>query len=146
MTARIIDGKARAEEIVKQLQSEISSIENKYKKKPSLAVILVGENPASKVYVSSKHKKALEADIHPIQIDLADSISEEALLVEVEKLNNNPDVNGILVQLPLPKHIDEQKIINAINPSKDVDGFHPINSGKLFCGIKDGFIPSYNFV
>ena len=101
---------------------------------PTLAVVLVGDNKASKSYVNSKHKACLENNINSVKIELDENISTASLLNEIEKLNNDSEVHGILVQLPLPKHIDAEQILNAVSPQKDVDGFHPINVGKLVIG------------
>lgn len=101
---------------------------------PTLAVVLVGDNKASKSYVNSKHKACLENNINSVKIELDENISTDSLLNEIEKLNNDDNVHGILVQLPLPKHIDAEQILNAVSPKKDVDGFHPINVGKLVIG------------
>ena len=101
---------------------------------PTLAVVLVGDNKASKSYVNSKHKACLENNINSIKIELDENISTASLLNEIKKLNNDSEVHGILVQLPLPKHIDAEQILNAVSPQKDVDGFHPINVGKLVIG------------
>ena len=101
---------------------------------PTLAVVLVGDNKASKSYVNSKHKACLENNINSVKIELDENISTASLLNEIEKLNNDDNVHGILVQLPLPKHIDAEQILNAVSPKKDVDGFHPINVGKLVIG------------
>ena len=101
---------------------------------PTLAVVLVGDNKASKSYVNSKHKACLENNINSVKIELDENISTDSLLNEIEKLNNDSEVHGILVQLPLPKHIDAEQILNAVSPQKDVDGFHPINVGKLVIG------------
>ena len=101
---------------------------------PTLAVVLVGDNKASKSYVNSKHKACLENNINSVKIELDENISTASLLNEIEKLNNDDNVHGILVQLPLPKHIDAEQILNAVSPQKDVDGFHPINVGKLVIG------------
>ena len=101
---------------------------------PTLAVVLVGDNKASKSYVNSKHKACLENNINSVKIELDENISTASLLNEIEKLNNDNEVHGILVQLPLPKHIDAEQILNAVSPQKDVDGFHPINVGKLVIG------------
>lgn len=101
---------------------------------PTLAVVLVGDNKASKSYVNSKHKACLENNINSVKIELDENISTDSLLNEIVKLNNDNNVHGILVQLPLPKHIDAEQILNAVSPKKDVDGFHPINVGKLVIG------------
>lgn len=131
---RIIDGR----EVARLERAAIKEEANKYRQEgivPTLAVVLVGENKASKSYVNSKHKACLENDINSVKIELAEDISEEQLLLEIDKLNKDKDVHGILVQLPLPKHIDSDKVLEKINPLKDVDGFHPINVGQLSVGI-----------
>ncbi|GAB4331299.1 MAG: bifunctional methylenetetrahydrofolate dehydrogenase/methenyltetrahydrofolate cyclohydrolase FolD [Calditrichia bacterium] len=129
----IIDGKAIAAEIRQEISEEVRIIrENGLQ--PGLAVILVGEDPASQVYVRMKAKACEKAGIHSITDRLPATISEAELLEKVEFYNNSPDYHGILVQLPLPKHIDEQKIIEAIRPEKDVDCFHPYNVGRLSIG------------
>ena len=107
---------------------------------PGLAVVLVGDDPASEVYVRNKNKQAKEVGMHSLEFSLPGSIGEAELLAKVQSLNLNPEVHGILVQLPLPKHINESAVINAIHPDKDVDGFHVINAGKLATG-QDGFVP-----
>lgn len=134
----IIDGKKVADEI----QEEIKSVVLTYsKRKPCLAVILVGSNPPSQIYVSRKTQACASVGILSVKKELPETISEQELLNEVNLLNRNPDVDGILVQLPLPMHINPMKIIHSIDPSKDVDGFHPLNVGKLLIGEIDGFIP-----
>lgn len=133
----IIDGVQIAEAIQKEIKEEIDKLPGR---KPCLAVILIGDNPASKIYVSRKTKACEATGILSIQITLPVSTSEIELVQEIEKLNQNAIVDGILVQLPLPPHITASKIIQAICPSKDVDGFHPINLGKLLIGESDGFI------
>jgi len=130
MTAQIIDGKKIAQEIREELKEEI----NKLKTKgivPGLATILVGEDPASKVYIKNKIKSCEEIGVHSFHQHLPADTAEGELLEVVKKLNSDPQVHGILVQLPLPKQIDENKVLLAIDPEKDVDGFHPINIGKL---------------
>lgn len=135
---KIIDGKKISIEIKEEIRLEVEKIIKSGKRAPGLAVIIVGENPASKVYVNSKVKTCNALGIYSEKYILDSGISERDLLELVEKLNNKEEIDGILVQLPLPKHIDEDKIIEAIKPNKDVDGFHPINLGKLVIG-KDGF-------
>lgn len=131
MTAKIIDGK----EIAKQLRTEIkNAVElriQKGKRAPGLAVVIVGENPASQVYVKNKRKACLEVGFVSVDHDLPENTSEHELLELVEQLNNNPNVDGILIQLPLPEHIDNTKVTEAIRPDKDIDGFHPYNIGRL---------------
>lgn len=130
--AIIIDGKTLAEDILAELKKEI--LENNYS--PSLAVVIVGENPASQIYVRNKNKKALELGINSQIIALPENITQFELEKKVDELAKDNNVNAILVQLPLPKHIDTQKIIEIIPPQKDVDGFHPYNIGRLFSGFK----------
>jgi methylenetetrahydrofolate dehydrogenase (NADP+)/methenyltetrahydrofolate cyclohydrolase len=132
MTARIIDGKAVAADLRGKVAAEVKRIGGL---PPGLAVVLVGQNPASEVYVKSKSKAVAEAGMRPFDHKLPDSVSEAELLALIGKLNADPAVSGILVQLPLPSQIDTQKIIAAIDPAKDVDGFHPINAGKLASGL-----------
>jgi methylenetetrahydrofolate dehydrogenase (NADP+) / methenyltetrahydrofolate cyclohydrolase len=109
--------------------------------KPGLAVILVGEDPASVVYTTSKSKAAAEAGMYGLNLQLPVEISQDELLSRVDRLNADPKIHGILVQMPLPKHINADAIIRRIDPYKDVDGFHPVNVGKMLIGEKDGFIP-----
>lgn len=143
--AVIIDGKAVAAELRKDIAAEVAQLKQKYGLVPGLAVVLVGENPASQVYVRMKHKGCEEMGIASFQHLLPAESSQEALLSLVNKLNSSPDVSGILVQLPLPKHIDENTVINAIDPMKDVDGFHPANVGKIVIGNQDCFYPCTPF-
>ena len=138
--AIIIDGKAIANEIKEELKKEIINLQQQYGKKPALAVILVGNNPASEVYVRMKKKTSEEVGINSMQILLDEETSQQELLKLINQLNIDNNVNGILVQLPLPSHLNENEIINAIDPVKDVDGFHPVNMGKLVIG-QDSFIP-----
>jgi methylenetetrahydrofolate dehydrogenase (NADP+)/methenyltetrahydrofolate cyclohydrolase len=128
MTAQIIDGKTLAQNICDDLKQKISALNGQV---PSLAVILVGDDEASRIYVRNKKKKAQETGIDCDVIELSASIGENALLQIIDELNANPQVNGIIVQLPLPAHLDSQKIISRIAPHKDVDGFTPYNSGLL---------------
>ena len=132
MTARIIDGKAAAADLRGKVAAEVARLGGQ---PPGLAVVLVGQNPASEVYVKSKSKAVAEAGMRPFDHKLPDSVSEAELLALIGKLNADPAVSGILVQLPLPAHIDTQKVIAAIDPGKDVDGFHPINVGRLASGL-----------
>jgi len=133
MVAQIIDGKSVANTIRAELKCEVERLIAKGIK-PGLAVILVGENPASQVYVGSKEKSCQELGIFSEAYKLPETTSEKDLLDLVMKLNKKKDIDGILVQLPLPKHIDEDKVLLAIDPDKDVDGFHPINVGRMWCG------------
>lgn len=139
MSAVVIDGKAIAEEVKSDVASKVASLKEKGIT-PCLAVILVGENPASVSYVTGKRKALEEAGMADRSMVLPESTTEDELLSTINKLNKDPTVHGILVQLPLPKHIDEEKVTMAILPSKDVDGFHPVNMGNLVIGRK-GFIP-----
>ncbi|MCB0269276.1 MAG: bifunctional methylenetetrahydrofolate dehydrogenase/methenyltetrahydrofolate cyclohydrolase FolD [Calditrichaeota bacterium] len=134
MPAKRIDGKETAEFVRNELKSKVEALSSGGKT-PGLAVVLVGNNPASEVYVRSKGKAAEKAGIRSITERYADDISEEKLLSVIDRLNNDPEWNGILVQLPLPGHIDEQKVIEAIRPEKDVDCFHPFNVGRLVIGM-----------
>jgi methylenetetrahydrofolate dehydrogenase (NADP+)/methenyltetrahydrofolate cyclohydrolase len=134
MTARIIDGKAYAEGLRARIAKAVKELQAKHGLKPGLAVVLVGEDPASKVYVANKAKQTVEVGMNSWEHRLAASTSEKDLLALVEKLNNDPAVNGILVQLPLPKQIDATKVLSAIDPAKDVDGFNVVNAGKLATG------------
>lgn len=137
----IIDGKKISTQIKEEIKIEVSELKEKTGKVPGLAVILVGEDPASKVYVNSKEKSCIDLGFYSEKHVLSQETKEEELLSLVEKLNKTEEIDGILVQLPLPKHINSQKVLDAILPSKDVDGFHPVNVGKLFTGIKDCFYP-----
>ena len=128
--AIILDGKALRDKILQDLKVKIDS----YEVKPSLAVILVGDNPASQIYVNNKHKIAQKIGIKSEIINYPTDITEETLLNKIEELNNNSAIDAILVQLPLPEHISKDKVINSILPDKDVDGFTPYNFGKLFSG------------
>ena len=139
MAAIIIDGK----EIAKKKKLEIADQVQELKKQgvtPGLAVILVGDNQASRTYVSSKQKTARELGMHNVLIEYPVSISEQELLAKIDELNKDEDIHGILVQLPLPEHISEKNLIEAISPEKDVDGFHPINIGRMMTG-QDAFLP-----
>lgn len=133
---KVIDGKQIAKNIREELKSQIND-QKEEGRVPGLAVVLVGDNPASETYVGMKEKAAEEIGIHSELHDVDSSISQEELLDLVDQLNNDDKIDGILVQLPLPDHIDELAVIEAIDPGKDVDGFHPINTGRLFSGQKD---------
>jgi methylenetetrahydrofolate dehydrogenase (NADP+)/methenyltetrahydrofolate cyclohydrolase len=132
MSAQIIDGKAIAAGLRGRIAAEVARLGGA---PPGLAVVLVGQNPASEVYVRSKSKAVAEAGMRPFDHKLPDSVGEAELLALIGKLNADPAVSGILVQLPLPSQIDAQKVIAAIDPSKDVDGFHPVNVGRLGSGL-----------
>ncbi len=131
MTARIIDGKALAQQIRDEIAEEVSRLVAAGRPRPGLATVLVGENPASKVYVSSKQKACAQVGIESYGYDLPADTNQKELEVLVTQLNADPRVNGILVQLPLPTGLDEERVLNAISIEKDVDGFHPLNIGRL---------------
>ena len=137
----ILDGKIVSQAVKNNLQIEVKQLIEAGKRPPHLAVIIVGNNGASETYVASKEKNCAEIGFGSTLIRLDASISEETLLHNIQELNNNEGIDGILVQLPLPKHIHEQKVIEAIHPSKDVDGFHPASAGKLVQGLPT-FIPA----
>lgn len=139
MTAKIIDGKAIAQEIRADLAKQVAQL-TAQGNTPGLTVVLVGDNPASKVYVRSKQRACEEAGINSTVHRLAEETTQEELLDLITQLNADSTVHGILVQLPLPGHLNEEEVINAILPEKDVDGFHPINVGKLQIGA-GGFVP-----
>ncbi len=134
MTAYAIDGKAIAAKVRADVAAEVARIKAQHGFTPGLAVVLVGEDPASKVYVTNKAKQTVEVGMASFEHKLDESTSEEFLLDLVAKLNADPNVHGILVQMPLPKHMDSVKVLDAIDPAKDVDGFHPMNVGKLSIG------------
>lgn len=135
MTARIIDGKGIALEVRAHVASEVRRIQREHKLTPGLAVVLVGSDPASQVYVRSKHKQTQESGMASFEHVLPADVTQNDLLALIAKLNRDPAVHGILVQLPLPKSLDTETIINAINPVKDVDGLHPNNAGQLAGGF-----------
>ncbi len=132
--AKIIDGKAFATSLRQRIGKAVTSLQDQHGLTPGLAVVLVGEDPASQVYVRNKGKQTAQAGMNSYEYKLDADTSEADLLALIDKLNNDDDVHGILVQLPLPKHIDENKVINAVSPDKDVDGFHVINAGRLATG------------
>ena len=134
MTARIIDGRARSEALRKQIAEATRLLGQRHGLVPGLAVVLVGENPASQVYVRSKARQTVEAGMHSVEHRLPETTSETELLALIAHLNTDPVIHGILVQLPLPAQIDAQKVLNALDPAKDVDGFHPVNAGRLATG------------
>ena len=137
----LLDGKKLAEEVKLEIKKEVDAMIEKGQRAPHLAAILVGDNPASKAYVSTKIKFCEDVGYGSTLITLPGDTSEDALLEEVQKLNDNDQIDGYIVQLPLPRHIDEQKINLAILPAKDVDGFHPMNFGKMAQGM-DAFLPA----
>ena len=138
--AEIIDGKLVSSSVREQIAKEVAELKAECGITPGLAVILVGDDPASAVYVRNKHKGCLEVGMESFEIRLPADTSENELLSRIDELNERDDVHGILVQLPLPKHINEEKVINRILPEKDVDAFHPSNVGKIMIGNYD-FLP-----
>ena len=140
MTAKIISGTEVAKQIREELKQEIAELKAKHDLVPGLATVLVGDDPASKVYVGQKEKACQELGIYSERRDIPGNTTQEELLALIERLNTDPKIHGILVQVPLPKHIDETKVLYAINPDKDVDGFHPVSLGRLMIG-EPGFIP-----
>lgn len=134
----IIDGKKTSAEIKVEVKAEVAKMQAEGKRVPGLAAIMVGNNPASEAYVGHKEKDCKEVGFYSIVARFPETITEDGLLAEINKLNTNPDIDGIIVQLPLPKHISEQKVIETIDYKKDVDGFHPINVGRMVIGL-----PSY---
>lgn len=138
--AEIIDGKAIAEKIKSELLVRATSFEQKKGRKIGLAVIRVGNNPASAVYVRNKIKACEKCNIRSFSYDLDESVDSAELISLIHKLNDDSQVDGILVQLPLPKHINEREVLSEITPQKDADGFHAVNAGKLFLGEKDGTV------
>ena len=141
MTATLIKGTEIREVILEEIQKEVAEIKEKHGVVPGLVTILVGENPASISYVTLKIKTANKLGFKEIQDSQSEDISEDDLLALVEKYNNDDSINGILVQLPLPKHINDKKVLNAIDPDKDVDGFHPVNVGRLMIGGDEVIFP-----
>ncbi len=136
----IIDGKKASAALREELKEKVSKLKSTYNTVPGLTVILVGEDPPSKIYVKNKEKSAVEVGINSEVIYYPDNIEEKVVLDKIKELNKNDKVSGILVQLPLPKHIDKRKVIETIDPSKDVDGLHPVNVGNLTSGY-DSTIP-----
>jgi len=137
MTAQIISGTEVAKQIREELKQEIAGLKEKHNLIPGLATVLVGEDPASQVYVGAKEKTSLALGVYSERHDLSADTSEKKLLTLIDKLNKDPKIHGILVQLPLPKHINETEVLYAVDPKKDVDGFHPVNVGKLMIGEPD---------
>ena len=132
----LIDGKKAAAELRQELKEEVSELKKKYNQVPGLTVILIGDLTPSQIYVRNKEKSAIEVGLKSDVIRYPDSVEEKTVLEKIEELNKDNSVSGILVQLPLPKHIDKQKVIEAIDPAKDVDGFHPMNVGNLSSGYE----------
>jgi methylenetetrahydrofolate dehydrogenase (NADP+)/methenyltetrahydrofolate cyclohydrolase len=142
MTAQLIDGQAIAGQIYEEIQAEVAELKEKHGITPGLATVLVGENPASQSYVRSKQKTCTKCGFYSIGEDLPEQVSQEEVEAVVKRLNAAPEIHGILVQLPLPKHLDEEKILSMISLEKDVDGFHPINIGRLSMKGRDPlFVP-----
>ena len=136
----IIDGKKISAVLREKLKEKVSKLKSKYNAVPGLTVILIGEDPPSKIYVKNKEKSAIEVGINSEVIRYPDNVEEKVVLNKIKELNENDKVSGILVQLPLPKHIDKRKVIETINPNKDVDGLHPMNVGNLSSGY-DSMVP-----
>ena len=140
--AKRIDGKAKAAQLAELITQETASLLEEHGIKPGLAVVIIGEDPASQVYVRNKKRTAESCGFHSVQHTLEDDASQTDVLHLIDDLNRNDAIHGILVQLPLPDHLDEQAITQAIEPSKDVDGFHFVNIGKLTAGrTSDAFVP-----
>lgn len=137
MESKIISGINLSNTIKASLKTKIDKVKEKYNKVPRLAVIIVGKDPASIIYIKNKEKACEKCGIESLKYELSENIKEEELIKIIKDLNNNDNINGILVQLPLPKHISKKKIAETINPLKDVDCFHPVNVGKLFIGDFD---------
>ena len=142
MTAKRIDGKARAEQLAESITEQTAALVAEHGIKPGLAVVIIGEDPASQVYVRNKKRRAEACGFHSVRHSLPEAIGQEQVLALIDELNNDSAIHGILVQLPLPKHLDEETITQSISPSKDVDGFHYVNIGKLSAGhTADAFVP-----
>jgi methylenetetrahydrofolate dehydrogenase (NADP+)/methenyltetrahydrofolate cyclohydrolase len=138
--SHLIEGRTIAEKVYAELRGEIAELKRNGRT-PGLAVVLVGDNPASRAYVRSKDKMCRDLGLHSVKLELPADTTQDALLERVQDLNRDPAIHGILVQSPPPKHIDEAAIIRAIDPAKDVDGFHPMNVAKLALGDDSGFVP-----
>ncbi len=138
--AKLIDGNLFSGKLRETIAARVAEMKEKHRITPGLAVVLVGEDPASQVYVRTKGKRTVETGMRSFEHKLPADTPEDALLLLIESLNKDPEVHGILVQLPVPKHIDTQKVIEAIDPAKDVDGFHPVNVGRLAAGM-DAMVP-----
>lgn len=137
MSAKIISGNEVAKQIREELKQEIAGLKAKHNLVPGLVTVLVGADPASQVYVGQKEKTSKELGIYSERYDIPATTTQAELLALIDKLNKDPKIHGILVQLPLPKHLNEEEVLYAINPKKDVDGFHPVNVGKLMIGNPD---------
>lgn len=140
MVAKIIDGRLMAKQLNSQTKKRVNQLQRQYNITPGIAVVLIGDDPASIIYTRNKNKKAGQLGIYSIMKKYPKSIGQDEVLKEIAKLNVDPLIHGILIQLPLPKQLDETKIVQAINPEKDVDGFHPVNVGKLY-GNEEGKYP-----
>jgi methylenetetrahydrofolate dehydrogenase (NADP+)/methenyltetrahydrofolate cyclohydrolase len=140
LPAELIDGNAIARSIRQEVTLEVAKLVARGIK-PGLAVVLVGDDPASEVYVRNKGRACDEAGMHSVTINMPATTTQRELLAQVERLNEDPAIHGILVQMPLPKHLDAEVVIRSILPAKDVDGFHPVNVGKNLIGDRDGFVP-----
>ncbi len=141
-TAKRIDGKAKAEQLAQAITEQTAALLADHGIKPGLAVVIIGEDPASQVYVRNKKRRAEACGFHSVQHTLAEDVAQDAVLTLIDELNNDDAIHGILVQLPLPGHLDEQTITQSIAPTKDVDGFHFVNIGKLTAGhTGDAFVP-----
>jgi methylenetetrahydrofolate dehydrogenase (NADP+)/methenyltetrahydrofolate cyclohydrolase len=138
--SRLIEGRVVAEKVYAELRSEISALKEAGRR-PGLAVVLVGDNPASRAYVRSKDKMCRDLGLHSVKLELPADTTQSDLLSRVDELNRDPAIHGILVQSPPPKQIDEAAVVRAIDPAKDVDGFHPVNVAKLALGDETGFVP-----
>jgi len=134
MSARIISGTEIASQVREEIGKEVAEMKARHEIEPGLVTIIVGKNPASVSYVTAKQKTAKELGFYSVQEDMPEDVSEKALLDMIDRYNNDPKIHGILVQLPLPGHINETKVIYSLNPDKDVDGFHPVNVGRLMIG------------
>tara|TARA_Y100000590_G_scaffold103902_1_gene118137 strand:+ start:10457 stop:11311 length:855 start_codon:yes stop_codon:yes gene_type:complete len=134
MSFELIDGKLVSNNIRQEIKEKVSSLLNKHSQVPGLAAVLVGDNPASEIYVRNKRKACADVGIYSEEYKLPEDTTQDELLKIIDGLNNNDKINGILVQLPLPNHIDESLILKSVSPQKDVDGFHPVNAGLLFQG------------
>jgi methylenetetrahydrofolate dehydrogenase (NADP+)/methenyltetrahydrofolate cyclohydrolase len=141
MTAQLIDGRAVAGETTRRIADETARLKRDAGLVPGLAVVLVGEDPASQVYVASKGKTAAEVGFHSVQHTLPASTDQESLLALVRQLNEDPEIHGILVQFPLPGHLNKTEVIETISPAKDVDGLHPVNAGLLASGMPAAMVP-----
>lgn len=137
---QILDGKKLAKKIEENVAKEVEALKATTKRVPGLAVVLVGNDPASQAYVNMKKKACDRVGFYSVTHEMPESISQEAIEETIKMMNKNPNIDGILIQLPLPKHIDTTKLLELVDPSKDVDGFHPYNVGRLATGL-DGFVP-----